>query len=159
MIMNRSRRVFLTTFLASLFSPVLARAQRPVYFQKSRLAIDTLRGRKNFDVELAVTDEQQSRGLMFRHSLAPDAGMLFDYRFPQRITMWMRNTLIPLDMIFIGSDGRVINTVQRTIPHSEAIIASKGRARAVLEVNGGTVEHLGIKPGAMVYHRIFGNAP
>jgi uncharacterized membrane protein (UPF0127 family) len=96
---------------------------------------------------------------MFRGALAADAGMLFDYRFAQRITMWMRNTLIPLDMIFIGVDGRVINVAERTIPHSEAIIASKGRARAVLEVNGGTASRLGIKPGTKIYHHIFGTAP
>ena len=159
MTINWSRRGILTTFLASLLLLPLARAQGLVNFQKSRLAIDTRQGRKHFNVELAVTEEQQSRGLMFREFLARDAGMLFDYRAPQRITMWMRNTLIPLDMIFIGQDGSVIDIVQRTIPLSEAIIASKGRARAVLEVNGGTTERLGIKPGAMVYHQIFDNAP
>ncbi len=154
---NRNRRALLAAFLGALFVPSMAGAQSAVDFPKSQLAIDTNEGRKIFDVELAISEAQQSRGLMFREAMAANAGMLFDYRFSQRITMWMRNTLIPLDMIFIGADGRVINVAERTIPHSEAIIASKGRARAVLEVNGGTVSRLGIKPGTKVYHRIFGN--
>ncbi|MBT4115855.1 MAG: DUF192 domain-containing protein [Rhodospirillaceae bacterium] len=154
-----NRRALLTGFLAALFLPGSARGQNAVNFPKSQLAIDTNEGRKIFDVELAISDAQQSRGLMFRETMAADAGMLFDYRFAQRITMWMRNTLIPLDMIFIGADGRVINVAERTIPHSEAIIASKGRARAVLEVNGGTASRLGIKAGTKVYHRIFGTGP
>lgn len=153
---NRNRRALLAAFLGAWILPSLAGAQNAVRFPKSQLAIDTLEGRKNFNVELAISDAQQSRGLMFRESMSANAGMLFDYRFSQRITMWMRNTLIPLDMIFIGADGRVINVVERTIPHSEAIIASKGRARAVLEVNGGTASRLGIKAGTKVYHRIFG---
>ena len=156
---STNRRALLTGFLAALFLPGAVRGQNAVNFPKSQLAMDTSEGRKSFDVELAISDAQQSRGLMFREALAANAGMLFDYRISQRITMWMRNTLIPLDMIFIGADGRVINVAERTIPHSEAIIASKGRARAVLEVNGGTASRLGIKPGTQVYHRIFGTGP
>jgi hypothetical protein len=159
MIINRNRRALLAAFLGAWILPSLAGAQNAVNFPKSQLAIDTNAGRRNFNVELAISDAQQSRGLMFREALAADAGMLFDYRFPQRITMWMRNTLIPLDMIFIGADGRVLNVAERTIPHSKAIIASKGRARAVLEVNGGTASRLGIKAGAKVYHRVFGTGP
>ena len=137
----------------------LARGQGPVAFAKDKLSIDTTNGRKTFDVELALSDMQHSQGLMYRRKLGPDAGMLFDYRYSQRVTMWMRNTYIPLDMIFIGADGRVVNITERAIPLSDAIIASKGRVRAVLEVNGGTVSRLGIRPGAKVYHRIFGTAP
>jgi uncharacterized membrane protein (UPF0127 family) len=154
-----NRRALLTAFLAALFVPRPGQGQSPASFQKSRLAIDTANGRKNFNVELAITDTQHARGLMYRRKLAADAGMLFDYRFTQRITMWMRNTYIPLDMIFVGADGRVVNIAERTIPQSEAIIASKGRVRAVLEVNGGTASRLGIKPGNQVYHRIFGTQP
>jgi len=69
--------------------------------------------------------------------------------------MWMKNTYIPLDMIFIGQDGKIINIAERTIPHSEAVISSKSRARAVLEVNGGTASRLGLKPGDQVMHPIF----
>ena len=121
---NLNRRALLTAFLAALILPSTGRGQNAVNFPKSRLAIDTAAGRKIFDVELAISEAQKSRGLMYRRALAADAGMLFDYRFSQRITMWMRNTLIPLDMIFIGADGCVINVAERTIPQSEAIIAS-----------------------------------
>ena len=106
---------------------------------------------------MALTKSQQALGLMFRRSLPTNAGMLFDYHMPTSITMWMKNTFIPLDMIFLGNDGRVTSISQRTIPHSEAVIASRGRARAVLEVNGGTVSRLGIMLGDRVEHPIFGN--
>ena len=118
----------------------------------------TAKGRHRFKLEMALTEKQQQRGLMFRRSLAPDAGMLFDYGSPQIITMWMRNTLIPLDMIFIGADGRIINIAERAVPGSLTAIASAGAARAVLEVNGGTASRLGIKPGDRVRHAIFGTA-
>ena len=88
----------------------------------------TAKGRHRFKLEMALTEKQQQRGLMFRRSLAPDAGMLFDYGSPQIITMWMRNTLIPLDMIFIGADGRIINIAERAVPGSLTAIASAGAA-------------------------------
>ncbi|MDA0240463.1 MAG: DUF192 domain-containing protein [Proteobacteria bacterium] len=116
-------------------------------------------GKKHdFVVEMAVTDKEQERGLMFRRSMPADAGMLFDYKRPQIITMWMRNTLLPLDMIFIGADGKIINIAQRTVPGSLETIPSRGPALAVLEVNGGTASRLKIKAGDTVIHPIFGNA-
>ena len=133
------------------------RAQGLVTFPKSKLTIKTAKGAHKFDIEMAVSRAQQSQGLMYRRSLPADAGMLFDYRIPQRIMMWMKNTLIPLDMVFIGADGRVVNIVERTIPQSVATVSSKGKVRAVLEVNGGTASRLGIKPGDHVSHKIFGN--
>ncbi len=138
--------------MAPLFT---AKSQGLVTFDKSELAIKTAKGKFKFDIELAISGPQQSQGLMFRRSLAADAGMLFDYRTPQFISMWMKNTYIPLDMIFIGQDGKVINIAERTIPHSEMVISSKSHARAVLEVNGGTASRLGIKPGDQVLHAIF----
>lgn len=153
-----SRRRALAYGLAlSLWTPLAAWAQGLVTFDKSKLSIETASGSHAFDVELAVSARQQSQGLMFRRDMRSDAGMLFDYRVPTRIMMWMKNTFIPLDMIFIGEDGKIINIAQRTIPHSEATIVSKARARAVLEVNGGTVSRLGIKVGDRVRHAIFKN--
>ena len=143
--------------LGAIWAPLTSIAQGFATFNRSKLRVVTKSGKHEFIVEIAVTDRQHSQGLMFRQSLAKNAGMLFDYKVPTSITMWMKNTFIPLDMIFIGNDGRVINVVQRAIPFSENVISSAGKARGVLEVNGGTASRLGIKPGDKILHRIFGN--
>jgi uncharacterized membrane protein (UPF0127 family) len=151
-----SRRHFIGFMVAGIaLLPAGLRSQALVTFDKSSLEIETKTGTYKFTVEMAVSDRQQAQGLMFRRSMAPNAGMLFDYKRPTRITMWMKNTYIPLDMIFIGADGRINNIAQRTVPLSEATIPSRGRALAVLEVNGGTASRLGIKPGDRVIHPIF----
>ncbi len=125
----------------------------------SDLVINTAAGPKKFRVELANTDASRSRGMMFRTQMAPDAGMLFDFFTEQPASFWMRNTLIPLDMIFIKADGTILNIHQRAIPHDETSVNSAGPVRAVLEVNGGTASRLGIKPGDKVDHAIFGRKP
>jgi uncharacterized membrane protein (UPF0127 family) len=127
-------------------------------FPKSELTIVSATGRHRFKVEVAETPEQMEQGLMFRRSLAPDAGMLFDYKQPTVATMWMRNTLIPLDMLFVDATGRIVNIRQRAVPQSDNLIAAAAPVRAVIEVNGGTAERLGIVPGDQVLHPIFGNA-
>jgi uncharacterized membrane protein (UPF0127 family) len=134
-----------------------ARAQNALAtFERGELEIETGDGTPHlFQIELATAPEQQSQGLMFRRSLAPDAGMLFVYPSDRTITMWMRNTLIPLDMVFIAADGRIVKVAQRTVPMSLATISSGGPARAVLEVNGGTAARLGLKPGDQVVHPAF----
>ncbi len=127
-------------------------------FSKSRLVIETAKGKFPFDIELALTQPQMAQGLMFRRALAADAGMLFDYRDPQPIAMWMKNTLIPLDMIFIASDGKIVDFHERAVPMSLDTIESKVPARAVLEVNAGTVARLSIQSGDTIHHAFFGNA-
>lgn len=92
---------------------------------------------------------------MFRKSLAPDAGMLFDFHTPDFQTFWMKNTVIPLDMIFIRADGRILRIAENTVPLSETLVPSGGPVRAVLEVIGGTAKKLGIAPGDRVTHPIF----
>jgi hypothetical protein len=91
--------------------------------------------------------------------MAADAGMLFDFKQDQLIAMWMRNTRLPLDMLFIARDGRIVNVRERTVPFSEESIYSSGPVRAVLELNGGSAQRLGLKPGDRVRHAMFGNAP
>jgi hypothetical protein len=124
----------------------------------SELAVVTEQGRFSFTVEMAVTETQRGRGLQYRKSLAPDAGMLFDFGAPEPAAMWMMNTPIPLDMIFVAGDGRVVNVEARTQPGSLAVIRSAGAVRAVLEVNAGTAERLGIEAGSRVLHPVFGTA-
>ncbi len=121
------------------------------------LTIDTGQGAKAFTVELATTPREMQVGLMFRQSLAPDAGMLFVYPSDQQVAFWMKNTVIPLDMLFIAGDGHIRRIVERTIPLSTTPIPSVDEVRAVLEVNGGTAERLGIKPGDVVHAQAFGN--
>lgn len=111
--------------------------------------------RHEFIVELAANNTDRGRGLMFRKELSPDKGMLFDYGRSRKVSMWMKNTLIPLDMLFIKDDGRVESFRKRAVPHSEQPISSGGPVRAVLELAGGSVDRLGIQPGDRVDHEIF----
>ncbi len=111
----------------------------------------------HFHVEIADNAASRERGLMFRKSLAPDAGMLFDFKTPQTVGFWMRNTLIPLDMLFIDKDGYIINLAANAIPLSEDTVPSRGVVLAVLELRGGRAAELGIEPGDRVRERIFRN--
>ena len=104
-------------------------------------------GTARFTVELALTPQEQARGLMFREELAPSRGMLFIYDRAQPVAFWMRNTLIPLDMIFVGEDGTVIKVHAEAVPGDETPIPSDGPARAVLEIPGGLAARLGIDAG------------
>jgi uncharacterized membrane protein (UPF0127 family) len=94
---------------------------------------------------------------MFRPAMAPDSGMLFEYPAPTVATMWMRNTLIPLDMLFVDAQGRIINIHERAVPLSLDVISAAAPVRAVIELNGGTASRLGIAPGDLVRHPFFGN--
>jgi uncharacterized protein len=142
----------LVLMLASLAATAAAEVKT------SSLVIDTEGGARRFIVELAATPEEQAQGLMFRRALAADAGMLFDLGGTRIATFWMKNTLIPLDMLFIDADGRVVDIHERAVPLSEAMIESKVPVRAVLELNGGSAARLGIHEGDIVHHALFGNA-
>jgi uncharacterized protein len=124
-------------------------------FERTPLAIESASGTLNFEVELAITPEQRRQGLMFRESLDADQGMLFDFGDTVPVTMWMRNTLIPLDMLFIDADGRIARIVADTEPLSDAVIGSGDPVRAVLELAAGTSAELGIAVGDRVVHPIF----
>lgn len=126
-------------------------------FSKSALEIATAATKIKFNIEIARTPRQQAQGLMFRRRLAADAGMLFLYRQPQIIRMWMKNTFIPLDMIFIGKDGRIVSIAERTIPKSLETVSSGMPATAVLEVNGGTASRLGVRVGDRINHALIGS--
>lgn len=115
------------------------------------LTIETAAGESHlFQVEVAESEAERSRGLMFREEMAADHGMLFVFERPTRIAMWMKNTPLPLDMLFIGNDGRIVDLHERAVPHSLDTITAGRRARYVLEVNGGTVDRLGLAIGDRV---------
>jgi len=117
------------------------------------LTIETAAGKQfHFTVELALTPEAQQRGLMFRKAMAPDAGMLFVFDQTEDRAFWMKNTLIPLDMIFIRTDGTIANIVEGAEPQTLTPRTSEGPAKAVLELNGGITRFLSIKPGDRVIH-------
>jgi uncharacterized protein len=149
----------------ALLLPSLAGAQPGVDRPQPRLpeepmVIVTRDGtRHSFRAEMAVQPQDQMIGMMFRTSMAPDDAMIFDWGAPRESSMWMRNTLIPLDMLFVSADGRIHRIHERAVPQSLATIDSRGPVRATIEVAGGTAERLNLRVGDRVHQRIFGNAP
>ncbi|MFZ5783812.1 MAG: DUF192 domain-containing protein [Pseudomonadota bacterium] len=129
-----------------------------ITFKRSSLVVVTGAREIKFDVELALNDAERSRGLMFREKLGPYDGMLFDFHQEAPVSFWMKNTLIPLDMVFIAGDGIIRHIHANAVPLSTEAIPSQFPVRAVLEINGGSARLLGIKPGDKVRHPIFGNA-
>ncbi|MDP1987375.1 DUF192 domain-containing protein [Phenylobacterium sp.] len=153
------RRAFLAGLSAlavpGLATPSLAIAKTATALEP--LSILTSRGPVSFQVEVAADDAARARGLMYRKSLAPDRGMLFDFHTPRPVAFWMRNTYISLDMIFIRNDGRIRSIARNTTPMSEEGVPSGGPVRAVLELVGGRAAEIGALPGDRVRHRIFPN--
>ena len=123
---------------------------------RSTIEIVTKTGVHAFRVELATNNAERERGLMFRKSLPEGCGMLFDFKVEQPVSFWMHNTYIPLDMIFIAGNGRIVHIVEHAKPMSDALIPSEYPVRAVLEVIAGTAEKFDIKVGDRVTGSIFG---
>lgn len=145
----RSLLVTLFLFVAALGSLLAAELQS--------LEIVSKQGVHVFAVELAANDEQRARGLMHRRELPEGRGMLFDFEREQQVAMWMQNTYISLDMIFIRGDGSIARIAENTEPLSTRVIPSGAPVRAVLEVIAGTAKKLGIAPGDRVAHSLFAN--
>jgi uncharacterized membrane protein (UPF0127 family) len=146
--------------LLSLFFLLLAAGPMPAHgqlakFPTASLTIVSANGPHPFTVEVATTPAQMEQGLMYRRSLAPDAGMLFDYGGPSMAMMWMKNTLIPLDMLFVDATGHIVNIHERAVPGSLDTIAAAAPVRATIELNGGTAARLGIRSGDKVVFPIF----
>jgi len=116
------------------------------------LVLKTARGDHNFNIEVATTDQERALGLMFRRSLPENAGMLFIYDPPQPATMWMKNTFIPLDMVFISAEGTVHRIESNTEPFSTTTIPSDGDVVGVLELNAGEADKIGLKRGDKVIY-------
>jgi hypothetical protein len=123
--------------------------------EQRTLEIASKTGVHSFAVEIADTEAQREKGLMFRKNLPDGQGMLFDFKREQDVSFWMQNTYIPLDMIFIRGDGSILRIVENAEPLSTRTIPSGGPVLAVLEVIGGTARKLGIAPGDRVAHPIF----
>ena len=119
------------------------------------LSIVTSSGPHHFSVEVMRTRDELERGLMFRNTMPPDRGMLFDFGEPQEVTMWMKNTVLALDMVFISKDGHIVSIKKNATPFSLATIPSGGEVLGVLEVNAGTAARIGAKPGDTVVDPMF----
>ncbi len=135
-----------------------AAANAPPPLPVTTVVIDSDHGPVTFRTEVAADPASQERGLMFRTKLAPDAGMLFDFHKSDFQAFWMKNTVLPLDMIFIRSDGTISSIAPEAVPYSETPIPSAEPVRAVLEIDGGRAAQLGIEPGQRVHNAIFGDA-
>ncbi len=139
-------------FGAEITSPQATLPQTP-------LTIQSAKGPQRFTVEMATEWPQQQTGLMFRKALAPNAGMLFDFMDESNQSFWMKNTLIPLDLLFIKANGTIVRIAAMAKPLSLDNIPSYEPVRAVLEIPGGRAAELGLKAGDKAIHPIFGNAP
>ena len=121
----------------------------------THLVIQSNSGNHPFVIELAINDAERAKGLMYRTKMEPDHGMLFDFGATAPVYMWMKNTYIPLDMLFLKADGVVHHVVQHTTPLSQSIIGSGGDVRYVFEVKSGAVQQTGVKPGDRLLHQLF----
>ena len=152
-----SKRLFYALFLAVSLLAVNATVKtvKAEQLKVEIVKVKSAKGEYYFNTEIAKTDREREKGLMYRQSLARDAAMLFLWDTDRPIQMWMKNTNIPLDMVFIRSDGKIANIAHKTIPHSRRLLSSKGQVRAVLELSAGTAEKIGLAEGNRVFHRVF----
>ena len=148
------RRALLLAAALALAALSLPRANA---FAPDELTIETSQAAHVFTIELAATPGERERGLMYRQSMPVNHGMLFDFQTEQPVAFWMKNTPLPLDMLFIDGQGIVVQISADATPFSETPIVCRDPIRAVLELNAGTAAKLGIAPGARVRHPIFGD--
>jgi len=137
-----------------IFIPIHTYAQSQK-LESETVEITTSRGNFSFEIEIADEPHERTIGLMNRSQLESRGGMLFVFNQPQIIQMWMKNTLISLDMIFIDASGRVVDVAERTVPHSLDVVASRHKASFVLELAGGMAAFIGLLPGDRLKHRLF----
>ena len=147
------RLTFAVVFALSLFAGEACAAALPV----TTITVDGAKGSTPFKVEVAGDSASQEKGLMYRKTMAPNAGMLFDFHTTVMTSFWMKNTVLPLDIIFVRSDGTISSIAANAVPFSEAAIPSSEPIRAVLEINAGRARQLGIEPGDKVHAAIFHN--
>ncbi len=155
------KRLFVTTFFLSL--PFVAIAQtakndKVDYGKPVPLTIVSETGEHEFAVERAITLDQQARGMMFRESMAPETGMIFEFKEPKIATIWMKNTSIPLDILFVRSNGKILKIEHMAQPYKLRSASSEAVVAAVVELQGGRSRDLGIMPGDLVKHEFFGTS-
>ncbi|MFS8110920.1 DUF192 domain-containing protein [Rhizobium jaguaris] len=141
-------------FLVGVSAPAFAAqatSEKSMAFDSEQLSIQTAKGvTHKFTVELALTEPQLEFGLMYRKSMPADHGMLFDFGAPRPVMMWMKNTVLPLDMLFLDKNGVITHIQENAVPYSEAIISSEGAVLYVIELNGGIARKLGLAVGDKV---------
>lgn len=146
--MTLTRRAFTASFALVLCCAGAVGVYAQELFEKEPLVIEHQDGRKSdFTIELALSPQQRAQGLMNRRSMDFDQGMLFDFDEDRLVMMWMKNTYIPLDMLFVAKDGHIAHIHKNAIPHDETVISSQGDVRFVIELVHGAVEKLQIKVG------------
>ncbi|MFO1118509.1 MAG: DUF192 domain-containing protein [Beijerinckiaceae bacterium] len=144
-----------TLHLALVALVIAAAAPACADAQLEKLAFVTKSGVHEFKVEVMRTPAEFAKGLMFRRYMPADRGMLFDFNRDEVVNMWMKNTYIPLDMVFVGKDGRVFSIAADTEPLSERTISSGGPVTGVVELNAGAAAKMGLSPGDEVRHPMF----
>lgn len=143
--------IYILIFISIAFTNANADTNK-ITFQNSSLTIQTKDSEYIFNIEIAITEKERSRGLMYRKELKQTEGMLFLYPEKQIIKMWMKNTLIPLDMIFINNNGKIIDIFKMTIPKDLTPIGPDVKLKGVLEINGGLTSYLNINKGDFIIH-------
>ena len=142
---------------AAIFIGLLQNAPARAASTLETLVIDTAQGPRSYQVEVMRNEADRERGLMLRPMMPADRGMLFDFGRVDKVAMWMKDTLIPLDMLFIRKDGKIARITAMTEPMSERVLPSGEPVLGVLEINGGQAAYFGIKEGDTVRHKLFGN--
>ena len=155
------KRIILTALLFA--APLTASAQTAKgdvvdFGAPVPLTIESADASHAFSVERAISLEQQARGMMFRESMEPDTGMIFEFKEPKVATIWMKNTSIPLDILFVRSNGKILKIEHMAQPYKLRSASSEAVVAAVVELKGGRAQELGIMPGDLVKHSFFGTA-
>ncbi len=132
-------------------------ADVPQRLPSEPLVIETSAGPVTFQTEIADDDRERGTGMMFRQSMAESEAMLFIWPSPEPVAMWMRNTFVPLDMLFIDKAGSIVHIAREAVPQSLDVISADRDVLAVLEIRGGAAQRLGIAVGDKVKHRAFGS--
>ena len=153
------KRFILSALLLSLASPALAQTSKDDvvdFGEPVPLTVVSKDSKHVFQIERAISLDQQARGMMFRESMDPDSGMLFESDEPKIATIWMKNTPLPLDIIFVRSNGKILKIEHMAQPYKLRSASSEAIVAAVLELQGGRSKELGIMPGDLIQHEFFG---